>query len=194
MTEAQFTAHKTATIDDGAQIGTGTKIWHYSHVMPGAKIGKGCSLGQNVYVANDVELGDRVKVQNNVSLYDGVRLGDGVFCGPSMVFTNVVNPRAEYERKDEFAETWIGRGASIGANATIVCGHNVGAYAFVAAGAVVTKDVPPYALVMGVPAKISGWVSKAGRILAFDDDGCAMCPDSGATYRLTDDGELIPGE
>ena len=181
---SNFYAHPTAVIDDGAAIGNGTKVWHCCHVMGGASLGERCILGQNVFVANGVEVGDGCKIQNNVSLYTGVILEDDVFCGPSMVFTNVMNPRAHVERKDEYAQTRVGRGASIGANATIVCGHDIGEYAFIGAGSVVTREVPAYALVFGAPAKVRGWMSAAGERLEFDDQGHATCPHSGARYRL----------
>jgi predicted dehydrogenase/acetyltransferase-like isoleucine patch superfamily enzyme len=171
--------HESAYLDDGCEIGEGTKIWHFSHVLSGSRIGRNCSLGQNVVVGPDVSIGDNCKIQNNVSVYKGVTLQDGVFCGPSCVFTNVVNPRAEIERKHEFRETVVERGASIGANATIVCGHRVGAYAFVAAGAVVTSHVPAHALMVGVPARRVGWMSHAGERLGAD----LVCPTSGRRYR-----------
>lgn len=157
--------HPTAIVDEGAVLGDGTKVWHFVHVMPGAVIGAGCSLGQNVFVANHVRIGDRVKIQNNVSVYEGVTLEDGVFCGPSAVFTNVFNPRAEVERKDEYRPTLVREGASLGANCTIVCGNTVGRYAFIGAGAVVTSDVPDHALMVGVPARRRGWVCVCGEIL-----------------------------
>ncbi len=183
---SNFYAHPTAVIDDGATIGDGTKVWHFCHVMGGAILGERCILGQNVFVANGVTVGDGCKIQNNVSLYTGVILEDHVFCGPSMVFTNVMNPRAHIERKDEYAQTRVGRGASIGANATIVCGHDIGEYAFIGAGSVVTREVPAYALVFGAPAKVHGWMSAAGERLEFDDQGHATCPHNGARYRLID--------
>jgi len=176
--------HESAIVDPGAQIGAGTRIWHFTHVMSGAVIGKGCSLGQNVFVAKGVVLGDNVKVQNNVSIYEGVICEDDVFLGPSMVFTNVLNPRSAVNRKSEYRRTRVGKGASIGANATIVCGHDIGPYAFIGAGAVVTKDVPPYALVVGNPARQIGWMSRHGERLHFDDQGRAVCPGSGEEYRL----------
>ena len=172
--------HESAYVEDGAEVGAGTKVWHFSHVMAGSRIGRHCILGQNVFVGSGVVVGDRCKLQNNVSLYPGVELGDGVFCGPSCVFTNVSNPRAEIERKNQFRPTPVGRGASIGANATIVCGHRIGDYAFVAAGAVVTRDVPDFALVAGVPARRVGWMSHAGERLGDD----LVCPSSGRRYRL----------
>ena len=183
---SDYYAHPTAVIDDGAVIGPNTKIWHFCHVMGGAKLGERCILGQNVFVASGVELGDGCKVQNNVSLYKGVILEEDVFCGPSMVFTNVMNPRAHIERKDEFAKTRVGRGASIGANATIVCGHDIGEYAFIGAGSVVTREVPAYALVFGTPAMVLGWMSAAGERLDFDAQGRATCALSGAHYHLVD--------
>lgn len=167
-------AHESAFVDVGAEIGDGTKIWHFCHVMPGARIGRGCSLGQNVFVANRTTLGDNVKIQNNVSVYEGVHLGDDVFCGPSMVFTNVVNPRSHVSRKDEYRPTRVGRGASFGANSTVVCGHDVGRYAFVAAGAVVARDVPDFALVMGVPARVVGYMCQCGVRLSLTP-GAAPC-------------------
>jgi UDP-2-acetamido-3-amino-2,3-dideoxy-glucuronate N-acetyltransferase len=171
--------HESSYIDDNVLIGRGTKIWHFSHILSNCQLGEDCSLGQNVVVGPNVLLGDRVKIQNNVSIYDGVTLEDGVFCGPSCVFTNVNNPRSDINRKDEFRKTHVGVGASIGANATIVCGHNLGAYCFIGAGAVVTKTVPAYALMAGNPAKRIGWISKAGGRLGSD----MICPISGAKYR-----------
>jgi len=182
-----YFAHETACIDLPSTIGEGTRIWHFAHVMKGARIGRGCTIGQNVFVGPGAVIGDCVKVQNNVSVYDGVTLEDGVFCGPSMVFTNVMNPRAEIERKDEFRPILVRRGATLGANCTIVCGHTIGEYAFVAAGAVVTADVPPFALVAGVPAKPVGWMSRAGERLRFGEDGLAQCARSGKMYRLEND-------
>jgi len=175
--------HPTAVVDSGAVLGEHTKVWHFCHVMPGARIGSHCSLGQNVFVANGVVVGDHVKIQNNVSLYEGVILEDYVFCGPSMVFTNVRTPRSAYPRNTaaDYHTTRVCHGSSIGANATIVCGVTVGKWAFVAAGAVVTKDVPPYALVVGVPARIAGWVSEAGHTLRFEA-GRATCPETGQVY------------
>ena len=175
--------HDTAIVDQPADIGSGTKIWHWVHVMAGAKIGKGCVLGQNVYVGGKAVLGNNVRVQNNVSIYDRVILADDVFCGPSMVFTNVINPRSSVERKDEYLETHVGKGASIGANATIICGNEIGEYAFIGAGSVVTKPVPAYALMVGNPAKQIGWMSRAGVLLEFDDKGMAVCSETGERYQ-----------
>jgi len=175
--------HETAIVDDGAQIGEGTRIWHWTHVCAGARIGSNCSLGQNVFVGNRVTLGNNVKVQNNVSIYDDVILQDDVFCGPSMVFTNVVNPRSHVPRKHEYKPTLVRRGATIGANATIVCGREIGEFAFIAAGAVVTHDVPPYALVMGNPARQRGWVCQCGVRLP-DAEGEHACQSCGARYLI----------
>ena len=174
-----YYAHPTAVIDAGARIGRGTRIWHWTHLMGGCIIGEDCNLGQNVFVADDVRIGDRCKVQNNVSLYTGVILEDEVFVGPSAVFTNVTNPRAAVNRRDAYAATRVGRGGTIGANATIVCGVTLEPYAFIGAGAVVTADVPPFALMLGVPARRAGWMSAAGHRLHFDARGEAECPDSG---------------
>ncbi len=185
-------AHESAFIDDGVDIGAGTQIWHVSHIIKGSKIGKNCRIGQNVVIGPNVTVGDGVKIQNNVSVYDGVTLEDGVFCGPSMVFTNVFNPRSEITRKDEYKKTLVKRGASIGANATIVCGTTVGRYAFVAAGAVVSKDVPDFGLVMGVPARRTGWVCQCGVKLSFSDND-ALCAACGATYRKNGDTILRQG-
>ena len=182
--QTDYYIHPTALVDEGAQIGAGTKIWHFCHIMPGAILGGNCNLGQNVFVANGVVLGRNVKVQNNVSIYEGVICEDDVFLGPSMVFTNVFNPRSAVVRKHEYRQTLVERGASIGANATIVCGVKIGAYAFIGAGAVVTRDVPPYALVMGNPARQKGWMSRQGQKLHFDAEGLATCPESGERYRL----------
>jgi UDP-2-acetamido-3-amino-2,3-dideoxy-glucuronate N-acetyltransferase len=183
MTPDYF-AHESAVIDAGCTIGAGTRIWHFSHIMSGAVIGEACNLGQNVVVSPGVVLGRNVKVQNNVSIYEGVTCEDDVFLGPSCVFTNITNPRSAVIRKGMYASTRVGRGASIGANATIVCGHDIGAYAFVGAGAVVTKDVPAYALVVGNPARQIGWMSEFGHRLSFDSDGLAHCPEAGSRYRL----------
>ncbi len=177
--------HSTATIDPGCTIGEGTSIWHYSHVMPGARIGTGCSLGQNVYVGRDVVIGNNVKIQNNVSVYESVVLEDDVFCGPSMVFTNVINPRSHVSRKHEFKETLVRRGATIGANATIVCGHTIGEYAFIGAGAVVTGDVEPYALMVGVPARRIGWMCACGvRLEPEAESTLVTCAACGARYLI----------
>ena len=179
-----YFAHETAVIDDGAVIGDGTRIWHFSHIMPGSRIGNNCNLGQNVVVSPGVVLGNNVKVQNNVSIYTGVICEDDVFLGPSMVFTNVINPRSAVNRKNQYAKTHVKRGASIGANATIVCGHDIGQFAFIGAGAVVTKEVPDYALVVGNPARQIGWMSEYGHKLDFNLDGDAICPESGQEYKL----------
>jgi len=184
MTNKNFFAHETAVIDDGATIGEGTKIWHFSHIMKDCKIGENCNIGQNVVVSPDVVLGNNVKVQNNVSIYTGVICDDDVFLGPSMVFTNVINPRSAVNRRDQYAQTNVGKGATIGANATIVCGNDIGEYAFIGAGAVVTKAVPPYALVLGNPARFSGWISQYGHRLRFDENNEAVCPESGEVYVL----------
>lgn len=183
-----YTAHPTAVIDEGAQIGAGCRIWHFVHICAGAKIGRNCSLGQNVFVGNNVAIGDRCKIQNNVSVYDNVFLEDGVFCGPSMVFTNVYNPRSLIERKSEYRDTRVKTGATLGANCTIVCGVTVGRFAFVGAGAVVNKDVPDYALVVGVPARQIGWMSEYGEQLDLPvaGSGEAVCPYSGDKYILSD--------
>lgn len=186
MTVKDYFAHETAVVDDGCNIGKGVKIWHFSHIMAGCVIGDGCNIGQNVVVSPDVILGRNVKVQNNVSIYTGVICEDDVFLGPSMVFTNVINPRSAIIRRTEYLGTRVGRGASIGANATIVCGNDIGEYAFVGAGAVVTKSVLPYALVVGNPSKQIGWVSEYGYRLEFDDNGMAVCSESGQTYRLSE--------
>lgn len=191
--EPGYFAHESAYIDQPCSIGDGTKIWHFCHIMKGARIGRYCSLGQNVVVASTVVIGDGVKIQNNVSLYDGVILEDHVFCGPSMVFTNVNNPRSEIVRKTEYRPTLVKRGATLGANCTIVCGHTIGEYAFVAAGAVVTRDVPPFALVAGVPARQIGWMCRcAAERLSFDASGTARCQVCGARYRLGSDGLCAP--
>jgi UDP-2-acetamido-3-amino-2,3-dideoxy-glucuronate N-acetyltransferase len=182
--EKEYFAHETAVIDDGCKIGKGTKIWHFSHVMTGSEIGENCNIGQNVVISPGVKLGSNVKVQNNVSIYTGVICDDDVFLGPSMVFTNVINPRSAIIRKDNYSETIVERGASIGANSTIVCGNIIGRYAFIGAGAVVTKDVKPYALVVGNPAKQTGWMSEFGHKLVFDNNGIAFCPESNERYRI----------
>jgi UDP-2-acetamido-3-amino-2,3-dideoxy-glucuronate N-acetyltransferase len=179
-----FYSHETAIIDEGCKIGEGTKIWHFSHIMPNCIIGQKCNIGQNVVVSSNVVLGNNVKIQNNVSIYTGVICDDDVFLGPSMVFTNVINPRSAINRKDQFARTHVGKGASIGANATIVCGHDIGAYAFIGAGAVVTKTIPAYALVVGNPAKQIGWVGEYGHRLAFNEQGIAVCEESQQEYQL----------
>ena len=178
-----YFTHPTAVIDEGCSIGDGSKIWHFSHLMELAEIGKNCNIGQNVFIANNVVLGKNVKVQNNVSLYSGVICEDDVFLGPSMVFTNVKNPRSAISRKDNFSQTVIKTGASIGANATIVCGVTIGSFAFIGAGTVITKDVPPFALMIGVPAKLDGWMSEHGERLQFTD-GIALCRESGEKYKL----------
>ena len=182
--EAQYFAHETAVIDEGAVIGEGTKIWHFSHIMPQCTIGKKCNIGQNVVVSPNVILGNNVKVQNNVSIYTGVVCEDDVFLGPSMVFTNVINPRSAVNRRDEYMKTVVKKGASIGANATIVCGNDIGNFAFIGAGAVVTKEIPAYALVVGNPSKQIGWISEYGHRLSFDDQGIAICPESKEKYEL----------
>ncbi len=189
--ELNYFVHETAVIDAGADVGEGTKIWHFCHIMSRAKIGRGCSLGQNVFVANDVVLGNNVKVQNNVSIYTGVICEDDVFLGPSMVFTNVINPRSAVVRKSEYMQTIVGRGASIGANATIVCGNDIGQYAFIGAGAVVTKAVPDYALIVGNPGRQIGWMSRSGQRLEFDGSGRARCKESGEVYLFTNDSVIL---
>lgn len=178
--------HESSYVDENVTIGSGTKVWHFSHILSNCDIGEDCSLGQNVVIGPNVSVGNSVKIQNNVSVYDGVTLEDGVFCGPSCVFTNVNNPRSEIVRKDEYRKTKVRRGASIGANATIICGHDLGEYCFIAAGAVVTKDVPAYALMAGIPAKRIGWISKAGGRLGDD----LVCPIDGTTYRLIEPEKL----
>jgi UDP-2-acetamido-3-amino-2,3-dideoxy-glucuronate N-acetyltransferase len=179
-----YFAHETAVIDDGCVIGDGTKIWHFSHLMSGCSLGKNCNLGQNVVVSPNVKLGNNVKVQNNVSIYTGVTCDDDVFLGPSMVFTNVINPRSAVNRRNQYAKTHVGKGASIGANATIVCGNDIGKYAFVGAGAVVVGTIPDYGLVVGNPSRQIGWMSEFGHRLQFDDAGIAKCPESEETYEL----------
>ena len=176
--------HDSAIVDDGAQLGEGTKVWHFAHVSPRARIGERCALGQGVYVGNDVSIGNNVRIQNNVSVYDAVTLEDDVFCGPSMVFTNVYNPRAAVARKNQYRRTLVRRGATLGANCTIVCGVTIGRHAFIGAGAVVQKDVPAFALMVGVPAKRIGWMSRYGEKLVLDADGVAHCPHTGDVYRM----------
>jgi len=184
MEQKNYFAHPTAVIDEGCEIGEGTKIWHFSHIMSNCKLGKNCNLGQNVVISPDVVLGSNVKAQNNISIYTGVTCDDDVFLGPSMVFTNVINPRSAVNRKSEYAKTHVGKGASIGANATIVCGHDIGKYAFIGAGAVVTKHVPDYALVVGNPSRQIGWMSEYGHRLEFDKEGFALCKESNQKYKL----------
>jgi UDP-2-acetamido-3-amino-2,3-dideoxy-glucuronate N-acetyltransferase len=184
--DKDFFAHETAIIDEGCIIGKGTKIWHFSHIMTGSELGENCNIGQNVVISPGVKLGRNVKVQNNVSIYTGVICEDDVFLGPSMVFTNVINPRSAIVRKEKYLKTVVEKGASIGANSTIVCGNKIGSYAFIGAGAVVTKEVKPYALVIGNPARQTGWMSEFGHKLIFDSEGMAVCPESGQKYRLTD--------
>lgn len=179
-----FFAHETALVDDGCTIGNNTKIWHFSHIMSNCTMGQGCNIGQNVVVSPGVILGNNVKVQNNVSIYTGVTCDDDVFLGPSMVFTNVINPRSAINRKEQYAKTHVGKGASIGANATIVCGHDIGEYAFIGAGAVVTKNILPFALVVGNPAKQIGWVGEYGHRLEFNESGIAICHESKQEYKL----------
>jgi UDP-2-acetamido-3-amino-2,3-dideoxy-glucuronate N-acetyltransferase len=180
----EYYAHETAVVDNGCKIGKGTKIWHFSHVMPNCEIGEDCNIGQNVVISPGVKLGRNVKVQNNVSIYTGVICEDDVFLGPSMVFTNVMNPRSAVNRRGQYLKTVVKKGASIGANSTIVCGHDIGEYAFIGAGAVVTRDVPAYALVIGNPARQTGWMSTYGHKLKFNAEGVAVCPESGEKYRL----------
>jgi UDP-2-acetamido-3-amino-2,3-dideoxy-glucuronate N-acetyltransferase len=191
---SHFFAHPTAVIDDGCQIGNNTKIWHFSHIMSNSKIGENCNIGQNVVVSPDVVLGKNVKVQNNVSIYTGVICEDDVFLGPSMVFTNVLNPRSAVNRKNQYVKTLVRKGATIGANATIVCGHEIGEFAFIGAGAVVTKNVPAYALVVGNPARQTGWMSEYGHKLKFDASGWAQCPESKEWYKLNDNRVVKTGE
>ncbi len=182
--EKKYFAHETAVIDEGCTIGEGTKIWHFSHIMSDCVLGEHCNIGQNVVVSPQVVLGKNVKVQNNVSIYTGVTCEDDVFLGPSMVFTNVVNPRSNVNRRGQYTKTVVKRGVSIGANATIVCGHDIGEFAFIGAGAVVTKEVPAYALVVGNPARQIGWMSEYGHRLNFDENNLATCPESGEKYKL----------
>ncbi len=184
--EKKYFAHETAVIDEGCSIGAGTKIWHFSHIMPKSVLGEHCNIGQNVVISPEVVLGRNVKVQNNVSIYTGVTCEDDVFLGPSCVFTNVINPRSAVNRKNEYMRTTVKTGASIGANATIVCGHDIGRFAFIGAGAVVTKTVPDYALLVGNPAKQIGWMSEFGERLEFDQNGIATCKESGEKYQLND--------
>ncbi|MCB0697317.1 MAG: N-acetyltransferase [Chitinophagaceae bacterium] len=180
-----YYAHPTAVIDEGCGIGDDTKIWHFAHIMCGCVIGSGCNIGQNVVISPKVILGNNVKVQNNVSVYTGVTCEDDVFLGPSCVFTNISNPRSAIVRRENYEQTHVGKGATIGANATIICGHDIGAYAFIGAGAVITKDVPPYALVVGNPARQTGWMSEYGLKLHFDEQGVAECPESKQQYKLS---------
>ena len=184
MEGKDYFVHESSYVDEPSEIGKGTKIWHFSHVMPNCKIGENCNIGQNVVISPDVVLGNGVKIQNNVSVYTGVVCEDDVFLGPSMVFTNVINPRSAVNRKNEYLKTHVGKGASIGANATIVCGHNIGQFAFIGAGAVVTKEVPAYALVVGNPARQMGWMSEFGQKLKFSEEGFAICEESGDEYQL----------
>ncbi len=185
--KTSYKAHESAYVDDGCKIGDGTKIWHFSHILSGTTIGENCSFGQNVMVGPDVSIGDNCKIQNNVSIYKGVTLEQGVFCGPSCVFTNVLTPRSEVERKDEFASTLVKQGVTIGANATIVCGHTLGRYCTVGAGAVITKDVPDHALMVGVPARRVGWVSRSGDLMKDD----LVCPRTNERYRETETGLVL---
>jgi UDP-2-acetamido-3-amino-2,3-dideoxy-glucuronate N-acetyltransferase len=189
-----FTAHETAVIDEGARIGKNTRIWHFSHIMPGAVIGENCNIGQNVFIGSGVIIGNNVKIQNNVSLYTGVICEDDVFLGPSMVFTNVINPRSAVERKTQYQETIIRKGATIGANATLVCGYEIGQYAFVGAGAVVTKNIKPFALVTGNPARQKGWMSRFGHRLDFDAHGIAFCPETGEKYGFENENVTLINE
>ncbi|MBL7752982.1 MAG: N-acetyltransferase [Chitinophagaceae bacterium] len=184
MSETSYYVHPTAVVDEGCQIGSGTKIWHFSHIMPGCVLGESCNIGQNVVISPEVILGRNVKIQNNVSVYTGVTCDDDVFLGPSCVFTNVMNPRSAVNRRGQYDKTHVGKGASIGANATIVCGHDIGQYAFIGAGAVVTKTIPDFALVVGNPARQIGWMSEFGHRLTFNEDGFATCPESEQQYQL----------
>lgn len=184
MANKEFFAHETAVIDEGCTIGKGSKIWHFSHIMPNCTLGEKCNVGQNVVISPEVVLGNNVKIQNNVSIYTGVTCEDDVFLGPSMVFTNIINPRSAVIRRDQYVTTVVKKGASIGANATIVCGFDIGEYSFIGAGAVVTKEVLPFELVVGNPAKHIGWMSEFGHRLAFDDDNVAVCPESQEKYKL----------
>jgi len=189
--ETQYFAHESAIVDEGCLIGKGTKIWHFSHIMKGCVIGENCNIGQNVVVSPDVVLGRNVKVQNNVSIYTGVICEDDVFLGPSMVFTNVINPRSHILRKSQYQTTLVRHGASIGANATIVCGNEIGEFAFIGAGTVVIKNVPAYALIVGNPGRHAGWMSEYGHRLHFDEEGIAVCPESQEKYQLTRDGGVV---
>jgi UDP-2-acetamido-3-amino-2,3-dideoxy-glucuronate N-acetyltransferase len=182
--DKEYYAHPSAIVDEGCTIGAGVKIWHFSHIMPNCTLGDGCNIGQNVVISPEVVLGRNVKVQNNVSIYSGVTCDEDVFLGPSMVFTNVINPRSAVNRKNQYAKTHVGKGATIGANATIVCGHDIGAFAFIGAGSVVTKNIPPYSLWVGNPAKQTGWMSEFGHKLNFDKSGNAECPESKEKYKL----------
>jgi len=182
--DKEYFAHETAVIDEGCEIGRGTKIWHFSHIMSGCEIGENCNIGQNVVISPQVKLGKNVKVQNNVSIYTGVICEDDVFLGPSMVFTNIINPRSAVNRKNQYIVTHVEKGATIGANSTIVCGNRIGCFSFVGAGAVITKDVKPYALVIGNPGRQTGWMSEFGHKLVFGTDSIAVCPESGERYRL----------
>jgi UDP-2-acetamido-3-amino-2,3-dideoxy-glucuronate N-acetyltransferase len=193
MENKEYFAHETAVIDENCKIGAGTKIWHFSHIMSNSIIGEKCNIGQNVVISPDVILGKNVKVQNNVSIYTGVICEDDVFLGPSMVFTNVINPRSAVNRKDEYMKTVVKKGASIGANATIVCGNDIGEYAFIGAGAVVVKEIKPFALVVGNPSRQIGWISKYGHRLSFNDEGIATCPESHEKYSLKNDVVKIIG-
>lgn len=184
MSETSYYVHPTAVVDEGCQIGSGTKIWHFSHIMPGCVLGEGCNIGQNVVISPEVILGKNVKIQNNVSVYTGVTCDDDVFLGPSCVFTNVMNPRSAVNRRGQYDKTHVGKGASIGANATIVCGHDIGQFAFIGAGAVVTKTIPDFALVVGNPARQIGWMSEFGHRLQFNEEGFALCPESEQQYQL----------
>lgn len=186
MSDKNYFVHETAIVDEHCEIGEGTKIWHFSHIMSHCKIGKNCNLGQNVVVSPEVTLGENVKVQNNVSIYTGVICADDVFLGPSMVFTNVVNPRSHVNRRGQYTQTYVGKGATIGANATIVCGYNIGEFAFIGAGSVVTKEVLPYSLIVGNPARHIGWMSEYGHRLHFDENNHAVCPESNQEYKLED--------
>ncbi|MEP7109912.1 MAG: acyltransferase [Ferruginibacter sp.] len=189
-----FFAHESAIIDDGCTIGKGTKIWHFSHIMPGCILGEGCNIGQNVVISPGVVLGNNVKVQNNISIYTGVSCDDDVFLGPGVVFTNVSNPRSAINRKDQYSKTHVGRGATIGANATIICGHDIGKYAFIGAGAVVIREVPAYALVAGNPAKQIGWMSEYGHRLEFDENKTAVCLESNMIYKIENSQVVNTGE